>query len=278
MHLALLTTFAASRKEPLVEVLERVHAAIVAADFGEPQVEFVMADSPIAGGVSSVDRVLKRFPLLANFARNRGSIDRRRFSNEGDYKQHDRGRNRRSDRLRNSPRDCPRCAEKLSFSQSEDPILRARVLCHDADAFDAGWTIAGNLGERFMVGQRTQSIGSRRDDGRGRTGCAQTACAPGIDRRSVGRLRQGEEDDPGAADSRSGGATPVDRYRFARKGRGDPRRRARLPDSDDEILDRANLPHDLPPNSEAAATRRYFRAEEACARKRLYSDGLRLPQ
>src|SRR5579862_1259426 len=71
MHLALFTTFAASRKEPLVEVLERVHAAIVTADLGEPQIEFVMTDSPLAGGVSSVDRVLKRFPMLANFARNR---------------------------------------------------------------------------------------------------------------------------------------------------------------------------------------------------------------
>jgi hypothetical protein len=56
MHLALLTTFSASRKEPLAEVFERVHAAIVAVDFGEPQVQFVMADSPIAGGVSSIDR------------------------------------------------------------------------------------------------------------------------------------------------------------------------------------------------------------------------------
>jgi hypothetical protein len=68
MHLALFTTFAASRKEPLATVLERVHAAILAADFGEPQVQFVMADSPIAGGVSSVARVIKRFPVLERFA------------------------------------------------------------------------------------------------------------------------------------------------------------------------------------------------------------------
>jgi len=67
MQLALLTTFAASRKEPLVAMLERVHAAIVAAGFGEPQVSFVFADSPVAGGVSSVDRVLKRFPDLKRF-------------------------------------------------------------------------------------------------------------------------------------------------------------------------------------------------------------------
>src|SRR5271169_4734612 len=66
MQLALLTTFAASRKEPLVEVLERIHAALIAADFGEPHVQFVMAD-PMAGGVSSVARVIKRFPSLGRF-------------------------------------------------------------------------------------------------------------------------------------------------------------------------------------------------------------------
>lgn len=70
MHLALFTTFAASRKEPLAEVLERVHAALIGAGFGEPQVQFVFADSPTVGGVSSVDRVLKRFPVLASFVRN----------------------------------------------------------------------------------------------------------------------------------------------------------------------------------------------------------------
>jgi hypothetical protein len=67
MHLALLTTFAASRKEPLAEVLEGIHAALIAADFGEPHVQFVMAD-PMAGGVSSVARVIKRFPSLERFA------------------------------------------------------------------------------------------------------------------------------------------------------------------------------------------------------------------
>jgi hypothetical protein len=70
MRLALLTTFAASRKEPLAAVLERVHAAIVAADFGEPCVQFILSDSPVAGGVSSVDRVLKRFPRLERFTQN----------------------------------------------------------------------------------------------------------------------------------------------------------------------------------------------------------------
>lgn len=67
MHLAMLTTFAASRKEPLADVLERVHAAIIAADFGEPHVQFVLADSR---GVSSVDRVPKRFPSLERFTKS----------------------------------------------------------------------------------------------------------------------------------------------------------------------------------------------------------------
>ena len=67
MHLAMLTTFAASKKEPLADVLERIHAAIVAADLGEPLVQFVLADSR---GVSSVDRVLKRFPSLERFVQS----------------------------------------------------------------------------------------------------------------------------------------------------------------------------------------------------------------
>jgi hypothetical protein len=66
MHLAMHTIFAASRKEPLAEVLERIHAAFIAADFGEPHVQFVLSDSR---GVSSVDRVLKRFPSLERFVK-----------------------------------------------------------------------------------------------------------------------------------------------------------------------------------------------------------------
>jgi hypothetical protein len=70
MLLALLTTFAASRKEPLAAVLERIHAAIIAADFGEPDIQFALADSSVAGGVSSVDRVRKRFPQLERFVQS----------------------------------------------------------------------------------------------------------------------------------------------------------------------------------------------------------------
>lgn len=70
MQIALRTSFAAGRKEPLGEVVERIHAAIVAAGDGEPAVRFSLSDSPIAGGVSSVDRVLKRYPQFAHLLRS----------------------------------------------------------------------------------------------------------------------------------------------------------------------------------------------------------------
>lgn len=66
MQLALVTTFAASRKEPLVETLERVRAAFLAAGEGEPQVTFMLSDGQIVR-VSSIDRVLKRHPELVKF-------------------------------------------------------------------------------------------------------------------------------------------------------------------------------------------------------------------
>jgi hypothetical protein len=67
MLLALLTTFAASRKEPLATLLKRIHVAIIAAGLGELHIQFVLSDSSVPGGVSSVDRVLKRFPELERF-------------------------------------------------------------------------------------------------------------------------------------------------------------------------------------------------------------------
>jgi hypothetical protein len=70
MQLAVHTIFAASRKEPLAAVLERVHAAIIAAGLGEPEVQFVLSDAPVEGGVRTVDRVLKRLPSLERFLQN----------------------------------------------------------------------------------------------------------------------------------------------------------------------------------------------------------------
>jgi hypothetical protein len=79
MHIAVFTTFAASRKEPLVEMIERVHAGFVAAGFGAPAIRFALTDPPMTvetsaitaalgmKRVSSVERVLKRWPQLQRF-------------------------------------------------------------------------------------------------------------------------------------------------------------------------------------------------------------------
>jgi hypothetical protein len=67
MRVALHTTFAASRKEPLVAVLNRIRQAFLDAGLGEPTLRFTFSDAPLAGFVSSVDRVLKRFPDMERF-------------------------------------------------------------------------------------------------------------------------------------------------------------------------------------------------------------------
>src|SRR4051812_14526520 len=85
MHVALHMTFAASRKQPLAEVVERIHAAILAAEFGKPFVQFIMADAAVEGGVSSVDRAIRRLPDLQHFVHNipmgPGGPERRVISN-----------------------------------------------------------------------------------------------------------------------------------------------------------------------------------------------------
>jgi hypothetical protein len=67
MRVALLTTFLASRKEPLAEMLQRIYQALSGAGLGEPAIRFNFIDGPLPGSVSSVDRVLKRHPELARF-------------------------------------------------------------------------------------------------------------------------------------------------------------------------------------------------------------------
>lgn len=67
MRVALLTTFAASRKEPLAALLERIRTAFLTAGQGEPSIRFSFSDAPLPGYVSSVDRVLKRHPQLQRF-------------------------------------------------------------------------------------------------------------------------------------------------------------------------------------------------------------------
>jgi hypothetical protein len=67
MRVALLTTFVASRKEPLAEMLQRIYDAFLAANLGEPAIRFNFGDTQLSGSVSAVDRVLKRYPELARF-------------------------------------------------------------------------------------------------------------------------------------------------------------------------------------------------------------------
>ena len=67
IDVALITEFAASRKEPLAAVLERIHAAFAISGAGQPHIQFTFADAPVAGFTSSVDRVLKRHSDLERF-------------------------------------------------------------------------------------------------------------------------------------------------------------------------------------------------------------------
>jgi hypothetical protein len=66
MRVALITNFAASRKEPLVSMMDRVHQGFVDSGLPEPFIRFNFADGGIVS-FSSVDRVLKRHPELARF-------------------------------------------------------------------------------------------------------------------------------------------------------------------------------------------------------------------
>jgi hypothetical protein len=67
LRVALLTEFRASKKEPLADLLERIHAAFIDSGLGEPALAFSFSDAPVPGFVSSVDRVLKRYPDLKRF-------------------------------------------------------------------------------------------------------------------------------------------------------------------------------------------------------------------
>lgn len=68
MQVALLTTFVVKKKEPLAELLERIHAAFLAAGLDEPSILFTFSDSPVPGGVSAVDRLIKKYPEFSRFA------------------------------------------------------------------------------------------------------------------------------------------------------------------------------------------------------------------
>lgn len=67
MRIALLTEFATNKREPVAALLERIHSAFIASGLGEPDLQFACSDAPVPGFVSSVGRVLKRHPNLQRF-------------------------------------------------------------------------------------------------------------------------------------------------------------------------------------------------------------------
>ena len=67
MRVALHTTLAASKKEPLAELVGRIRQAFLDAGLSEPTIRFTLRDSPVPTTVSSIDRVLKRHPGMERF-------------------------------------------------------------------------------------------------------------------------------------------------------------------------------------------------------------------
>jgi hypothetical protein len=67
MRVALHTTFAASKKEPLVELVDRVQQAFLHAGLGNPVIRFTFLATAMPSRAAVVDRVLKRHPEMERF-------------------------------------------------------------------------------------------------------------------------------------------------------------------------------------------------------------------
>ena len=126
MRVALLTTFVASRKEPLAEMLQRIYQAFSGAGLGEPAIRFNFGDTQLPGSVSSVDRVLKRHPELARFvtyccayATHSGST--------ADYQRSSFAGSGRGRALRDAPRDCRRRSQIFPVPRHRHSLSLARV-------------------------------------------------------------------------------------------------------------------------------------------------------
>ncbi len=66
MRVAMCLTFAASKKEPLVEMAGRVRQAFLDAGLAEPAIRFTLIDSSLKKG-APIDRVLTRHPEMERF-------------------------------------------------------------------------------------------------------------------------------------------------------------------------------------------------------------------
>ena len=69
-----MTTFAATKKEPLADLLDRIHSAFLSSGLGEPTVLFVFSDSPVPKPSTAIDRLLKRHPEFAPFTGERSVV------------------------------------------------------------------------------------------------------------------------------------------------------------------------------------------------------------
>ncbi len=67
MRVAMHISLAASRKEPLAEMLGRIRQAFLDAGLAEPAIRFTLVESSLKKGISPIDRVLKRHPEMERF-------------------------------------------------------------------------------------------------------------------------------------------------------------------------------------------------------------------
>jgi hypothetical protein len=230
MHLALLTTFAASRKEPLASVLERVHAGIITAGFGEPSVRFTFSEGPITR-VSSVGRVLKRLPRLERFAQSlapcHGAPQMRVLSNRTssgaigetvDF-------TNLLEIARGVPRSFPFHNVVLIFSV---PVFYGGVTLNST--IQGGQMPGITVTDSWWVNARQRSL-TALTIVEAEPAAKKLPAPPGVIDGGVCRLRQGEKDRSGPARHRHViQANPG--YRFTRGRPGDPRRGAQLSDPD----------------------------------------------
>jgi hypothetical protein len=67
MRVAMNLSFAATTKEPLAEMIGRIRQAFLDAGLAEPTIRFTFVDAPHLKGALPVDRVLKRHPEMERF-------------------------------------------------------------------------------------------------------------------------------------------------------------------------------------------------------------------
>ena len=67
MRVAMHISIVASKKDPLAEMVGRVRQAFLDAGLPEPAIRFTLVDSSLKKGVSAIDRVLKRHPEMERF-------------------------------------------------------------------------------------------------------------------------------------------------------------------------------------------------------------------